>query len=348
MARLPLLRHPALNPVLRAVPNLESLPAPLLEAGARASFFAGLPWWQTMLEAGLPKGAEPRLLLWESSALFPMQRLASGRLESLANPYTCLYQPLLMPNLPPETIQKIGQALGRYCREWPTVRLDALPRDSAWLPPLLAGLRAAGLVAAPFDHFGNRYEPVAGQSWETYLQSRPGSLRETIRRKLRRVTHEIITTPDALEAGITTYEDIYARSWKVPEPYPAFNATMMRHAATAGLLRLGLLRAGETPIAAQIWIVANRQAAVLKLAHDETHKPLSPGTLLTALMIRDLLDTEHVAELDFGRGDDPYKELWTTQRRQRIGLMLINPRRPAGLAALARHLLGRTRRRLAA
>ena len=112
MARLPLLRHPALNPVLRAVPNLESLPAPLLEAGARASFFAGLPWWQTMLEAGLPKGAEPRLLLWESSALFPMQRLASGRLESLANPYTCLYQPLLMPNLPPETIQKIGQALG--------------------------------------------------------------------------------------------------------------------------------------------------------------------------------------------------------------------------------------------
>ncbi len=84
----------------------------------------------------------------------------------------------------------------------------------------------------------------------------------------------------------------------------------------------------------------NGQATVLKLAHDSAYKALSPGTLLTAMMIREMLDREHVDELDFGRGDDPFKQLWTGSRRQRIGLLLINPRRPTGLAALLRQMLG--------
>lgn len=121
---------------------------------------------------------------------------------------------------------------------------------------------------------------------------------------------------------------------------------MMRAAAGRGVLRLGLLRSQGRAVAAQIWIVMNGTAAVLKLAHDEAAKSLSPGTVLTALMIRDLLDHEHVAELDFGRGDDPYKRLWTGRRRQRIGIELIDPLRPAGFFGLARHVLGRARRRL--
>ena len=51
---------------------------------------------------------------------------------------------------------------------------------------------------------------------------------------------------------------------------------------------------------------------------------------------------------DFGRGDDPYKQLWATQRRQRIGVVLANPLRLHGVAALGRQWLGHARRRLAA
>ena len=80
---------------------------------------------------------------------------------------------------------------------------------------------------------------------------------------------------------------------------------------------------------------------MLKLAHDETFKAHSPGTVLTALMIRHLLDNEHVAQIDLGRGDDTYKQGWAVERRQRIGVLLINPRRPAGLMALLRHAFGR-------
>ena len=64
------------------------------------------------------------------------------------------------------------------------------------------------------------------------------------------------------------------------------------------------------------------------------------------MMLRRLLDEERVDELDFGRGDDPYKALWATRSRQRIGLLLINPRRPAGVLAIARGALSQASRGL--
>jgi CelD/BcsL family acetyltransferase involved in cellulose biosynthesis len=110
-----------------------------------------------------------------------------------------------------------------------------------------------------------------------------------------------------------------------------------------------------------MWVVHDGVAAVLKLAHDEAHKALSPGTVLTARMVMHLLGTGEastnevstgetsnggVTTLDFGRGDDPYKRLWASARRQRIGVMLASPWHPAGAALIARHLAGRLRRSL--
>jgi hypothetical protein len=335
-----------------SAPDLDALPpgcAALFEA-ARDNFFAGEAWWRTMLAAGMPADAEPRFLLCADAVLMPLQLLDGGKtLQSLTNPYTGLYQPLIAPGLDAVALRQAGAEFGRFCRGWPTVRLDALADDSSELAPLLAGARRAGMLASRFAHFGNWHEPIAGRSWEQYLAARPGALRETVRRKLKRTqtTLEIVATTDTVEAGTEAYEDIYARSWKVPEPYPRFHAEMMRRAAAIGVLRLGLLRAEGRVVAAQIWIVQGGRASVLKLAHDEADRALSPGTVLTALMIRELIGREAVTELDFGRGDDPYKQLWATQRRQRIGILLANPRRLRGLTVLGRQWLGHARRRLA-
>jgi CelD/BcsL family acetyltransferase involved in cellulose biosynthesis len=115
--------------------------------------------------------------------------------------------------------------------------------------------------------------------------------------------------------------------------------------ADLGLVRFALWSLGSTPVAVQLWVVEKcRRATVLKLAHDEAFNAHSPGTVLTALTLRHLLDQEHVAEIDFGRGDDDYKQGWTAQRRQRIGLLLIDPWRPSGALQLGRHTLGRLRR----
>jgi hypothetical protein len=317
-------------------------------------FFSSPAWWRTVWEAGIPPGARPLLALHgagPAAALFPLLRLPDGRLEALTNPYTCLYQPAAGPAA---DLHAAGHALARLARRTAFLRLDAL--DPAWpgLAPLLAGARAGGLVPLRFDHFGNWHEALAGRDWPGFLAARPGALRETVRRRMRAAERDpalsfaVVADAGTVEQGIAEYEAVYARSWKEPEPFPRFNAVLMRHAAQEGRLRLGLMRHAGAAIAVQLWIVHDGTAAVLKLAHDEAFKPLSPGTVLTAWMLRRLIGEEGVARIDFGRGDDPYKQLWTGSRRQRIGVALANPWHPGGLALLLRHGVGRLRRTIRA
>jgi hypothetical protein len=337
-----------------AFDDLETLPAACAElfaAGERHSFQLGRAFFRAVLAAAMAPGARGLFLLCRSKpgpgVLFPLQTLSPGaRLAALTTLYSCLWQPLAAAGATPAELAAAGEAFGRFCRGWGQVRLDAL--DGGWwgLPPLLAGIRAAGLIPLRFDHFGNWHESVAGLTWGDYLAARPGALREVIRRRLGQAdrdpatTLEVINSAAALEAGIAAYEDVYRRSWKQPEPYPRFGAALMREAAEAGVLRLGLLRLAGRPIAAQYWTVAGGTATLLKLAHDEAARARSPGSVLTAAMIRLLLQREAIAELDFGRGDDAYKALWAGERRQRIGVVLANPHRMGGLAALTRHRLG--------
>ncbi len=339
---------------IETLPDLAALPpaaSALLDAAGRANFFFGRAFLATVATHALEPGARACCALaWEGArpvGVLALQ-ITGGRLASLTSPYTCLYAPALAADLSPAARRAVGFAFGRFARRWPVVRLDALDDDRADLADLLAGAAAAGVVRVRFRHFGNWHEAVG--SWQDYLNARPSMLRATIQRKLRRwerlpeAGFTLVDGGEALEAGIAAFEQVYARSWKEPEPFPDFNAALMREAAAAGVLRLGVLHLGATPIAAQFWLSEpGGRASVLKLAHDEAQQALSPGTVLTAMMIRHLIEADGARELDFGRGDDDYKKLWVGARRQRVGVLLINPRRPAGLATLARHALGRLR-----
>jgi hypothetical protein len=321
---------------------------------AAGSLFGSRAWYANVVRHGLPAGTTACFALWSEAgrpmAIFPMQRDAAGTQRSLTTPYTCLYSPLFAPDIDRTAIIRAAAAFGRFCRPAASVRLDALPADWCGLDPLLEGVRRAGLVVQRFDHFGNWHEPVGGRSWQAYLAARPGALRETVRRKLgkaerdRNTRIETIAGTDGLDDGIAAFESVYRRSWKEPEPFPEFNAGFMREMAPLGVLRLGILRIGGEPVAVQLWVIDNGRATVLKLAHDEAFKPASPGTVLTAAMLRRLLDDERVSEVDFGRGDDPYKRQWASQRRQRIGVLLVNPLRARGLATLGRQAAGHGRR----
>lgn len=318
-----------------------------LLAAPGEDFFASRTWFDTLLAHALPEGAQPVLAAGQGGAL-PLLR-ARGRLAALTGPYALAYRPLLEPGADPE---RAGAAIGRVLRGAP-VTLDLLDPEAPGLAAFRAGLRTAGLRALPFEHVGNWHERLAqGAGWDGYLAARPPTLRTTIARKLKRAgPFSLVSTPGpALEAAATAYETVRAASWKPFEPFPAFDRALLRAAAAAGVLRLGVLGTESQPLAAQYWILdaGGRRATVLKLAHAEAAKPLSPGTVLSALMIRHLIEEDAVRELDFGRGDDEYKRLWVGARRQRIGLVLADPRHPLGLLAIARQAAGALRRRLRA
>jgi hypothetical protein len=311
-------------------------------------------WYEAVIATALPHAAAPVFLLsGRGDVLLPLLRSPSGRaISGLTTPYTCLFMPLVRAGAGSAALRASGREFAGVLRRWGTVRIDALPENCPVVHDLVDGVRSGGLVPVWFRHFGNWHEPVKKLSWDVYLAGRNGRLRETIRRKLRRFERDarlrfrLITGSAELDEGVALYEDVYRRSWKDPEPYPQFNPALMRTAAAQGVLRLGLLMAGTQPVAAQFWVVAGGAATVLKLAHDEAANAHSPGTVLTAMMIRHLLATEVLDELDFGRGDDEYKTLWATQRRQRVGVVLANPRRPSGALFLARHAAGAAARAL--
>ena len=331
--------------------DLDALPPlcrPWLE---EAGLYGSRAWLEANLEAALPPDAQPKLLLAYRDAtpqlLLPLVAMPGGQWQSLTTPYSCLFSLPGAPGLDDPGWHAAGVALARILRRHATIRLEALDTEAPGLASLVAGLHEGGLVALTYDHFGNWHEDVAGTDWKTYLERRPGALRETIRRRLRAAERDavirftIASAPDDIPAALEAYESVYRRSWKTPEPFPHFHAALLPRLAVGGWLRLGVLWRGDEPIAAQYWTVWDGGATVHKLAHDDAHKPLSPGTVLTAMMIRHLLDDEHVATLDFGRGDDEYKEKWVGCRRQRIGTLLVNPRKLRGAAALLRHKAGR-------
>jgi hypothetical protein len=335
-------------------PHLDALPADTLALFDQDSPFSTLGWYRAVAAHALPPGASPAFLVAREAgrilAVFPMQRGPGKTLGSLTPPYTSLWQPLLSEAAAhePEIPHRLGQCLAAMCRSHGTVRLEALDATSPILPPLIAGLRAGGILPLRYNHFGNWHQPLE-DTWASYLAARPPELRETIRRRTKRLLSDpgagisLLDSPENLDRAIADYQAIYAASWKQAEPFEDFVAGYMREAAGEGTLRLFLLHLNEAPIAAQVWIVRGGTAHLLKLAHTETQRSLSPGTVLTAHAIRHMMQHDSIAQLDFGRGDDAYKSLWTTCRRQRIGLLLANPGTIRGAAAIARHAAGRIR-----
>jgi hypothetical protein len=311
--------------------------------------FSTTGWYRCTIAHALPRGVRAAFveIVCDGAvrAVFPMQHGSGGAFSALTTPYSCLWQPLFAGSASGEVFE-MGKVFARYCRRHATTRLEAMDADAPWVAPLLRGVKAGGLSPLRFHHFGNWYEDMAGVDWNSYLAGRPGALREAIRRRSKRLVDKmgasfsICHGGAELEPAIAAYEKIYASSWKEPEPFAFFNAAFMRDCAEDGSLRLGLLSLDGKPLAAQFWVLRDRVAAVLKLAHDEESRALSPGTVLTALMIRHMLEEEQVISLDFGRGDDEYKKDWVGGRRQRLGFLLANPFSVRGGAAILRHVAG--------
>jgi CelD/BcsL family acetyltransferase involved in cellulose biosynthesis len=62
-------------------------------------------------------------------------------------------------------------------------------------------------------------------------------------------------------------------------------------------------------------------------------------------MMEYVLDVDRVREVDYLTGDDKYKQDWMTHRRERWGILAMNPRTLRGALAIARHVGGRTVKR---
>ncbi len=324
-------------------PAFTDLPAALSDTLAVAEaddFELGVDWFAHLAATGLAPGE--RAGLFETSAagtpasraLLPV--IETGRrARALATFYSALYAPACVGDG-----RGALTALFRHLAGQGRSRLRLAPMDpvAPAYADTLAALRAGGWRVYPFFCFGNWYLPVAGHDFDAYLRARPSRLRNTLERRRRgfladgRGRLDIVRGGPELDAAIAAWQRIYLASWKRPEPFPDFMPGLIRLCARRGWLRLGLAHYDGEPVAAQVWIVHAGRAAIYKLAHDEQRSPPSAGSLLTAHLMRAVIEDDRVGEVDYLIGDEPYKRDWMTHRRERWGLLAFNPRSVDGLA----------------
>lgn len=277
------------------------------------------------------------------------RRLLGNALESLSNYYTSIYAPILADSIKTRDIVPLFKAIqdshGPMCE----MRFAPMDPASRGYRMLMDALRISGYVPFGFFCFGNWYLKVT-DGWVAYWNSREGILRNTVKRMNRKFASEggvmeLVTGNQDLEKALSAFAQVYAASWKRPEPYPWFVPGLVRACAGKGWLRLGIARLKEVPVAAEIWIVAHGKAEIYKLAYHKDYRAYSPGKLLTAFMMRSAIENDAVSEVDYLIGDDPHKKFWMSHRRERWGIVAYNSRTWPGLAGLLREVLGRGAKR---
>jgi len=280
------------------------------------------------------------------------QRTRSAKnCSALSNYYASLFSPLVCAsaqraNAANELVRQLTDLRPRRS----TIDLAPLDRhgsDTTWVSN---GFRSYGWYVRQYACFGNWYLPCAGVSFDAYMETRDSQLRNTWKRKSKKLLAagriDVITDISDVEAGMDAYDAVYAKSWKRPEPYPNFVRGWARICAERGWLRLGIATVADKPVAVQFWIAYGSRAYIFKLAYDEGESQWSAGTVLTAHMIRHALEIDRVFEIDYLTGDDEYKKTWMTHRRERVGLKACNLRSLQGSSAAAVEFGGHWRGRL--
>lgn len=282
------------------------------------------------------------------AAVLPLRRVrrwGTCTLESLSNYYTSLYAPLFAAETDPDVLHSMLNSAVHQSGGAHLMRFAPMDPDSSEYAGLLQALRAAAWVPLTFFCFGNWYLKVEG-GWEGYLKKRSGSLRSSIKRANTKFaaaggTLEVVAIAQDLDEAIAAYSRVYAASWKKPEPYPDFVPSLIKLVAARGMLRLGIARLHGEPIAAQLWIVGKDKASIYKVAYDEAYSEYSPGTVLTSFLMKHVIEVDGVSEVDFLIGDDKYKQLWMSHRRERLGIVAFNVGTLVGSVLLLKELSAR-------
>ena len=264
-------------------------------------------------------------------------------LDSMTNYYSPIYgiagQPIA--TLPcAATLQQHASIFSAYDY------INILPLYSNQAQAWCQSFATLGFKGFIYQHSVNWYEPDI-TSLAQYWQRRPSQLKNTLKRKQELMnkdgnfTVKIYSEGSAelLMQALIDYHQVYYRSWKRSEPTPAFIDSICQHNWQINALRIGVIYYNNEPIAAQIWFVYDKTAAIFKLAYNNDFTRFSPGTVLTAALLEHVICRDNVNTVDFLTGNDDYKKDWMSAKQPLYGIQLCNKRTWRGkLRSLANYV----------
>ena len=264
-----------------------------------------------------------------------------GHARSLSSWYTLAFRPAFQgsPTLDEQT--RLLRALSRQLRQHvASATLAPMREDDC--AAMARVFSETGWFALPRQTDCNWTANVAGKSFAEYWAERPGQLRKTVKSKRKRAAMEVTIHDSFGDSAWADYESVYADSWKPEEGAAAFLQDMARVEGCAGTLRLGIGKIAGQAVAAQLWTCEGGVAIAHKVAHRESAREFSPGSLLSAAMFEQAIDVDRVDTFDFGTGNDAYKSIWMDRCAPLYTLDLYNKRSREGISAAARAIARKT------
>jgi len=109
----------------------------------------------------------------------------------------------------------------------------------------------------------------------------------------------------------------------------------MRAAADAGVLRLGVLHAAGSPVAAQLWVSIGDTARCVRAWTARRDNSIEANEVLTHRLIGHMIESDQLKRLNFG-SLARMAAGWTGVQRERYGILAFNLRTSRGLRQAAR------------
>lgn len=306
----------------------------LFAQAEKDSMFFSRQWFENLVNTALED--DQKLLLAcvidgdNVLAILPLITRSNKEWSSLHHLYTSLYTLLIAETNQQEILSCLSQGLSQQPLDY--LNLEPVAEDDSNIKNLQQALEAAGFSCHRYTRFHNWFHRLQGQNFSDYMAARPGKVRNTIKRKQRKLEREHgyeirLHTGSDVQQALSDYNEIYNASWKAHEQFGDILEGLATSLAKSGWTRLAILYIESKPAAAQLWFVVDKKANIFRLAYDEAWKQYSPGSILTKYLMGYVIDTDKVEEIDFLFGNDRYKQDWMSERRQRWGVVCTPTRR---------------------
>ncbi len=307
----------------------------LFDKGIKENMFFSRPWFENLVDTAL-KTEQSMLLACVIEgdailAILPLIKQFDGHWESLSHSYSTHYTILLQESENSQILACLASGLNLL--PFKTLRLKPYDENDLKVHGLQQAMENLGISCHQGFRFYNWSYLLQGQSFEQYMAKRPGSVRNTIARKERKLEREQgyeirLFTDQQIPQAIADYNVVYKASWKAAEVSNDIMVSLIERFAKMGWLRLAVLYIQGQPAAAQIWFVVYSKASIFRLAYDESWKQYSPGSILTKFLMEYVIDTDKVDKIDFLTGNERYKQDWMSQRNARWEMVCAKTLKP--------------------
>jgi CelD/BcsL family acetyltransferase involved in cellulose biosynthesis len=251
--------------------------------------------------------------------------------------YAATHSDILLKCVTDDLIEALISALSELDYRWDVFRMS---RRLIETNPLVGSLERY-LKKKSIHHFIQRTEPTffitLDNSYNKFLEKKSSHFRNNLKRNEKKM-HAMGDVDHVKSKDIKNVADAYnailhieENSWKhqhgtaitVHKNQREFFKEVCENAFEKGWLRLHFFYINKEPIAYTMGLAKNLRYYSLRLSYHEKFKAISPGVLLLARLIQDLIQ-EGISEFDFAGEPFEYEKQWTDELKWNKSIVIYN------------------------